>query len=137
MTAHPDETDVVVMGSGGAALVAALAATEGGLRVTVIERSGYVGGTTALSGGLVWVANNRHMRDAGLADSVEEATTYVARLAAGRRSIDAIRAIVQAGPAMVDFLETASGLRFEPLNTWGRVLHIRGGPIPNLYAAGD
>ena len=49
MTAHPDETDVVVVGSGGVALVAALAATEGGLRVTVIERSGYVGGTTALS----------------------------------------------------------------------------------------
>ena len=66
MTSNSDETDMVVVGSGGAALVAALAAREGGLGVTVIERSSYVGGTTALSGGLVWVANNRHMRGAGV-----------------------------------------------------------------------
>jgi succinate dehydrogenase/fumarate reductase flavoprotein subunit len=110
------QTDVLVVGSGGAALVAALAARDRGAAVTLIERSRYLGGTTALSGGLVWVANNHHMEDTGVPDSVDEATAYVARLAAGRRSEDVIRAVIEAGPEMVGFLETASELRFEALD---------------------
>jgi succinate dehydrogenase/fumarate reductase flavoprotein subunit len=116
MTAGRHQTDIVVVGSGGAALVAALAGSHRGAQVTLLERSRHVGGTTALSGGLVWVANNRHMRDAGVPDSVDEATTYVARLAAGRRRPDDIRSVIEAGPDMVDFLETASELRFEALD---------------------
>jgi succinate dehydrogenase/fumarate reductase flavoprotein subunit len=116
MTAGRHQTDIVVVGSGGAALVAALAGSHQGAEVTLLERSRYVGGTTALSGGLVWVANNRHMRDAGVPDSVDEATMYVVRLAAGRRRSDDIRAVIEAGPDMVDFVETASELRFEALD---------------------
>ena len=109
-------TDVVVVGSGGAALVAALAAQAGGVQVTLIEKSGYIGGTTALSGGLVWVPNNRHMGDEGDGDSFDDAFRYLQRVAAGRRSDDIIREVLESGPEMVDFLEESSEVRFETLD---------------------
>jgi succinate dehydrogenase/fumarate reductase flavoprotein subunit len=67
------EADVVVIGTGAAGMVAALAAAEGGQRVALLEKSDRVGGTTAVSGGVVWVPGNHHMAEAGLADSREEA----------------------------------------------------------------
>jgi 3-oxosteroid 1-dehydrogenase len=110
------ETDVAVVGSGAAALVAAVAATDRGADVIVLEKSSYVGGTTALSGGLVWVPANHHLRAAGLHDSLDDAYQYVDRLAAGRRRPEVIRAVVGAAPAMVEFLEATTGLRFEMLD---------------------
>jgi 3-oxosteroid 1-dehydrogenase len=110
------ETDVAVVGSGAAALVAAVAARDRGAEVTVLEKSRYVGGTTALSGGLVWVPDNHYMRAAGLEDSLEDACDYVGRLAAGRRPPELIRAVLGAAPAMVEFLESTTGLRFEMLD---------------------
>jgi 3-oxosteroid 1-dehydrogenase len=110
------DTDVVIVGSGGAALTAALAARRGGARVTVLEKSPLIGGTTAMSGGLLWVPNNRHMRDEGQADSFDEAFRYLHRLTGGRRSDDDLRTVLEAGPAMVEFLEDASEIRFETLD---------------------
>ena len=65
--------DVIVLGTGAAGLVAALAAHEAGATVGLYEKADVVGGTTALSGGIVWVPNNPHMAAAGLADSRDEA----------------------------------------------------------------
>jgi 3-oxosteroid 1-dehydrogenase len=110
------DTDVAVIGSGAAALVAAVTARHGGAEVTVLEKSRYVGGTTALSGGLVWVPGNHHLRAAGLEDSFDDACKYVGRLAAGRRPPEVIRAVLGAAPAMVEFVESTTGLRFEMLD---------------------
>src|SRR5262245_65912605 len=63
--------DVVIVGSGGAALSAALLAADGGADVLVLERAEQIGGTTAVSGGVVWVPCNRHMAELGVADSRE------------------------------------------------------------------
>ena len=115
-TSESVDTDVVVVGSGGAALTAALAARINGARVTVIEKSDVIGGTTAMSGGLLWVPNNRHMRDEGYDDSFDDALRYLRRLANGRRHDDDVRTVVEAGPAMVDFLEAAGEIRFETLD---------------------
>jgi 3-oxosteroid 1-dehydrogenase len=109
-------TDVVVVGSGGAALAAALAARRGGADVVVLEKSAFIGGTTAMSGGLLWVPNNRHMRREGQPDSLDEACRYIHRLAAGRRSDDDARTVLEAGPEMVDFLEESGDIRFETLD---------------------
>jgi 3-oxosteroid 1-dehydrogenase len=73
------ETDVLVVGSGGAGLVAALAAREAGASVLVLEKSPVVGGTTAVSGGVVWVPTNHHMAEVGIADSRDEAPRRWAR----------------------------------------------------------
>jgi 3-oxosteroid 1-dehydrogenase len=109
-------TDVVVVGSGAAALTAALSARHGGAEVVLLEKSGLIGGTTAMSGGLVWVPNNRHMREEGVADSTEEAFAYVQRLTGGRRSDADARVVVEAGPSMIEFLESTTDIRFETLD---------------------
>ncbi len=65
------EADVVVLGSGGAALVAALSAHDYGAgQVVILEKSGMVGGTTAMSGGMLWIPLNHHAQEAGVEDSI-------------------------------------------------------------------
>ena len=75
--------DVVVLGTGAAGLVAALAANEQGASVGLYEKGDVVGGTTALSGGIVWIPNNPHAAAAGLSDSREEALAYLDSLSLG------------------------------------------------------
>ena len=76
------EFDVVVAGSGGAGLTAAILAHDNGARVAVLERSDKVGGTTAVSGGAVWVPMNDHMSEVEAQDSRDEALAYCKRLSA-------------------------------------------------------
>ncbi|MBW6438819.1 FAD-binding protein [Actinoplanes hulinensis] len=69
--------DVVVIGSGGAGFATALGAIDEGLSVLLVEGSARWGGSTAMSGGGMWLPNNPLMRRAGLRDSREEALTYL------------------------------------------------------------
>src|SRR3954469_12467145 len=109
------ETDVLVVGSGGAGLAAALAAKQGGAEVLLVEKSQKVGGTTAVSGGVMWIPNNHHMKAAGIADSREEARTYVRRLADGRSSDALIDTYLDESPAMLRFIEEVTPLKFTAL----------------------
>ena len=81
-------TAVVVVGSGAAGLAAALGAAATGADVTVVERDDTVGGTTALSGGVVWLPANDAMMAAGLVDSPTEAWRYLGGLATGEVDAD-------------------------------------------------
>src|SRR5690625_7300819 len=71
------EYDVVVVGSGGAGMVAALAAAHHGLSTIVIEKAAHYGGSTARSGGGVWIPNNEVLKRAGVKDDAEAARTYL------------------------------------------------------------
>lgn len=73
--------DVVVVGSGAAGSSAALAAATAGASVLVLEKGAHTGGTTAKSGGVVWVPDNPLMRSAGFDDPREAALAYLARSA--------------------------------------------------------
>jgi 3-oxosteroid 1-dehydrogenase len=108
--------DIVVVGSGSAALSAALTAAVGGAEVIVLEKADAIGGTSAMSGAGVWIPANHHMLAAGMADSAEEALTYIRAAAppGWRAGEDALwRAFVDHAPETLKFLETHSPLRFE------------------------
>ena len=107
-------TDVVVVGTGAAALAAALAARAGGARVTVVESTDSVGGTTAVSGGGVWMPQNHHMAEVGSADSRHEALAYMGRLTAGRTRPGCSSTTWTAGPGILAHLERTTPLGCGP-----------------------
>lgn len=104
--------DVAVIGSGGAALVAALRARDRGASVAVIEKSARIGGTTAVSGGVLWIPRNAHMRELGVEDSRDEALAYLRRVGFGQTTSELLEAFVDRAPEMVGYLETRTALRF-------------------------
>jgi 3-oxosteroid 1-dehydrogenase len=112
-----DATAVLVVGSGGAALVAAIRAHDAGARVRILERSQYVGGTTAVSGGGMWIPCNHHMAEVGATDSREEALAYCVRLGAGRSQPALIETFVDRGADVIGYLEDHTPLRVQPM-TW-------------------
>jgi 3-oxosteroid 1-dehydrogenase len=72
--------DVVVVGTGIGALVAASTAHSGGASVLILERAAIYGGTSRSSGGTAWICNNPYMRSHGLDDPRDEALAYMARV---------------------------------------------------------
>ncbi|HEX4460708.1 MAG TPA: FAD-dependent oxidoreductase, partial [Polyangia bacterium] len=109
------ETDVLVIGTGGAGLAAALAAHQGGAKVTIIEKASKIGGTTAVSGGVLWIPTNHHMREAGIDDSRAEALAYVTRLSDGRSDPKLIELFLDEAPQMLKFIEEATPVKFTAL----------------------
>lgn len=106
------EADVVVLGSGGAAMTAAIAAHDfGASEVVILERSGMVGGTTAMSGGMLWIPNNHHMHEEGIEDSDEEVVTYLDSLAPGALDPETLWSFMQNGPEMLRYLAERTPVR--------------------------
>jgi len=109
------ETDVLALGTGAAGMTAALAAHGAGASVILLEKSRLVGGTTAVSGGVVWVPNNHHLAEVGVEDSRAEALAYVKRLTDGRTDDALVERFVDTAPAMVEWVEAETPLRFKAL----------------------
>lgn len=118
MSESANETfDVVVVGSGAAGLSAALSARVAGARVLVLEKAPVVGGTTAMSGGCIWIPNHHHMARLGVEDSREKALTYIRAVSPeGWHNTEEPlwAAFVDHAPAMLKFVEQHSPTRFEP-----------------------
>ncbi len=114
--------DVVVVGTGGAALTAATLARDGGAEVLIIEKAAMVGGTTAVSGGGVWLPCNHVMKAAGIDDDREKALAYVRRMAQNRApDPDMLEVYVDTAPEVLRYLEDHTPLR----------THIQ--PLPDYY----
>src|SRR5579862_6581937 len=110
------ETDVVVVGSGAAALSAALAASAAGARVVVMEKASVLGGTSAMSGAGTWIPANHHMLAAGMSDTPEEALAYLRATAppGWHAEEDALwQAFVEQAPEALKFIEDNTPLEFE------------------------
>ena len=105
--------DVLVVGSGGGGMTAALAAVDSGASALVIEKSQVYGGSTATSGGAIWIPNNHLMKESGLKDSAEEGLVYLKHITAGLVSEQRLRAYVESGAEMVRYLEEHSRVRFQ------------------------
>jgi 3-oxosteroid 1-dehydrogenase len=103
--------DVIILGTGAAGMAAALAAHETGAEVLLIEKGDRIGGTSAISGGVIWVADNPRMREAGMADSRADALAYFRSLDHGDLVDETIEAFVDSGPEALAFLESIDALK--------------------------
>ncbi|MFT6578444.1 MAG: 3-oxosteroid 1-dehydrogenase, partial [Zhongshania sp.] len=109
--------DVLVVGSGNGALTAALSCYEMDVQdVLVIEKSAQIGGTSATSGGGVWIPCNRYAKAAGAQDSFDDAKQYLlSTTPAGAVPEEMVDAYLINGPKMIEFLHERSDVRYETL----------------------
>ena len=111
MTDWDNDADVVVLGSGGAGLTAALTAATNGASVEVYEKTATVGGTTAVSGGIVWIPAHARSPEGEL--RVQDAMDYLRAQSLGFMDDDMVETFVRTGSEMLDFVEAHSDVRFE------------------------
>lgn len=122
---------IVVLGTGGSGLTAAIAAHDAGADVTVFEKHDQVGGTTAWSGGMVWIPGNRHEAGLDVEDSRAKALTYLMSLSHDMIPREMAEAFLDAGPAMVDHLEANSPVQFRPIPEFPDYHAEHPGGMPN------
>ena len=104
--------DVIVVGSGGAGLTSAVVAANEGLNVLVIEKTAYFGGTTAISGGGIWIPGNHLALEAGLKDSPADGFSYIEGLVGEKLRKDLLSVFVNNAPEMLKYLHTNTDVRF-------------------------
>jgi 3-oxosteroid 1-dehydrogenase len=115
MPTWDQSTDFVVVGSGAGGMTAALTARHHGAEALVLESSALFGGTSAMSGGALWVPCNHLMAAAGIEDTPEDAFRYLSSITKGRTPEPRLRAYLDAAPAMVRFLAERTHARFVAL----------------------
>lgn len=108
------EYDVVVVGSGAAGMTAALAAAHHGLRAVLIEKAAHYGGSTARSGGGVWIPGNKALQASGRPDDREEARRYLHSIIGDVVPKEKIDTYIDRGAEAFDFVLDHSPLRM----TW-------------------
>lgn len=110
--------DVVVAGAGAGGMTAAAVAASCGLRVLLVEKTEQVGGTTAWSGGMVWIPANHQMQLAGLFDDVSQAEAYVASTVPEAHGADLRQTFLTRGPEAIDYLEAHTEVRLQPVKIY-------------------
>lgn len=104
------EYDVVVVGSGAGGLTSAITARAQGLSAAVLEKSAYYGGTSAVSGGGIWVPNHGQPSTAPEADSFDDALGYLQRVVGEATPLARLKTYLRAAPQMLRFLRERFGI---------------------------
>jgi 3-oxosteroid 1-dehydrogenase len=112
------EVDWLVVGSGAAGLSAAVRGHALGMDVLVVEASEQIGGSTAISGGVVWVPGNDQMASRGIPDSPEDALTYLGVVTKGEVAEDRLRAYVEHAPRMQAWMAQHTHLKLDALERY-------------------
>jgi len=118
MTSLSDSYDVVVIGAGAGGMTAAAVAAAEGLSVLLIEKTEFVGGTTAWSGGMVWIPVNTRMKHAGIDDTLSDAADYLASTVPETDNADLRDAFLARGPEAVEYLEANTEVRLQPVKRY-------------------
>ena len=103
--------DVAVIGAGVAGMSAALFAAIRGARTLLVEKTEFVGGTSALSAGSIWIPNTRHAAAIGATDSAANAETYLQQIVGNHADLALRAAFLRAGPAAIEDLENHSEVK--------------------------
>jgi succinate dehydrogenase/fumarate reductase flavoprotein subunit len=106
--------DLIVVGSGAAGLATAITARKRGLDVVVIEKEPVFGGTTALSGGVLWIPLGPHGRQQYPADTRDAVRRYMVEETGAFYDEAAVDAFIENGPKMVEFFERETAMQFVP-----------------------
>ena len=108
------EFDLVVIGAGGAGLSAAVFAAIDGAKVLVVERTEYVGGTTAWSAGTTWVPGTHHAAKVNSADTLTEAEKYLNHAVGEQAPAPLREAFLKHGGEAVARIEAQSSMKYRP-----------------------
>ena len=106
--------DLLVVGSGAGGLSTAITAKKHGLDVIVVEKEEYFGGTTAYSGGVLWIPGNAHGKANDAMDTREAAVTYMKNQTGEFFDEAAVNAFLDNAPAMVEWFERETEVKFVP-----------------------
>jgi 3-oxosteroid 1-dehydrogenase len=122
MSSFDEIFDFVVAGSGGGSMCAALVARSTGKTAVILEKTNLIGGTTARSGGVMWIPNNPFMAKAGVPDSLEAASQYLDHVVGDHNDTPGAskarrKTFLEEGPRMLDFL-MGKGLKFSRISSW-------------------
>jgi hypothetical protein len=107
------ECDVLVIGSGASGMSAAVSAAAHGLKVLIIEKEPKFGGTTARSGGWLWIPGTSLAKEWGINESPDLARTYLRHEAGNSFDSARVDAFIEHGPKAVDFFTNKTAVRFD------------------------
>ncbi len=122
MSAFDETFDFVVVGSGGGSMCSGLVMRQAGKSVVILEKTGLIGGTTARSGGVMWIPDNQFMKRDGVPDSQAQANTYMNAVIGDHNDTPGATRVrratyVEQGTKMVDFL-VSQGIKLNRVSYW-------------------
>ncbi len=110
-TVLPESCDLLVIGSGAGGLAAAITAAHHGLRPVIVEKACWFGGSTAISGGAIWVPKNHLMEAAGMKDDLAAARTYLQIETGNRFNAETIDSFLENAPDAIRFFDEETELK--------------------------
>ena len=110
--------DLLIVGSGAGAMATAICAHDRGGKVLLVEKTHLYGGSSAMSGGSLWIPNNHLMAAAGVGDSVDDALTYLKAITTGEVPEEKLRAYAETAPVMLKYMSERAGLRMQSMLTY-------------------
>ncbi len=121
---RPVKVDVLVVGSGAAGLSAAVTAAMHGASVMVAEKASVLGGTSAWSGGWLWIPRNPLARAEGIDEAADAPLTYLQHEMGGEAADVRLQTFLRHGPEMVDFFHHRTAVQF-----------LSGSAMPDFHAS--